>query len=68
MYDSLVKKVFRPAPYATAGAAQNILDQIALSNPKAKQAKGQDFIDDHFLKELERERLLSRGFMRADTT
>jgi len=53
MYDSLVRKVFRPAPYATAGGAQNILEQIALSNPKAKQAKAQDFIDDRFLRELE---------------
>jgi NitT/TauT family transport system substrate-binding protein len=53
MYESLVKKVFRPAPYATAGGAQNILDQIALSNPKAKQARAADFIDDRFVKELE---------------
>jgi hypothetical protein len=53
MYDSLVKKAFQPAPYATVGGAQNILDQIALSNPKAKQAKPQDYIDDRFLRELE---------------
>ncbi len=53
MYDSLVKKVFRPAPYATVGGAQNILEQIALSNPKARQAKPQDFVDDRFIRELE---------------
>jgi NitT/TauT family transport system substrate-binding protein len=53
MYDSLVKKAFQPVPYATVGGAQNILDQIALSNPKAKQAKPQDYIDDRFLRELE---------------
>lgn len=53
MYDSLVKRVFRPAPYATLGGAQNILEQIALSNPKARQAKPQDFIDDRFIRELE---------------
>ncbi|HET7394407.1 MAG TPA: ABC transporter substrate-binding protein [Candidatus Binatia bacterium] len=53
MYDSLVKKAFQPAPYATIGGAQNILDQIAISNPKAKQAKAQDFIDDRLLRELE---------------
>ncbi len=53
MYDSLVRKVFRAAPYATLGGAQNILEQIALSNPKATQAKPQDFIDDRFIRELE---------------
>lgn len=53
MYDSLVKKVFRSAPYATAGGAQNILEQIALSNPKAKQARAEDFIDSRMMKELE---------------
>ena len=53
MYDSLVRKVFRPAPYATAGGAQNILEQIALSNPKAKQARAEDFIDSRMIKELE---------------
>jgi hypothetical protein len=53
MYESLVKKVFRPAPYATPGGAQNILDQLALANPKAKQARAADFLDDRFVKELE---------------
>ncbi len=53
MYDSLVKKVFRSAPYATPGGAQNILEQIALSNPKAKQARAEDFIDSRMMKELE---------------
>jgi ABC-type nitrate/sulfonate/bicarbonate transport system substrate-binding protein len=53
MYDSLVKKVFKPAPYATAAGAQNILDQIALTNAKAKQAKPQDYLDDRPLRELE---------------
>ncbi|MBI4523409.1 MAG: ABC transporter substrate-binding protein [Deltaproteobacteria bacterium] len=53
MYESLVKKVFRAAPYATVGGAQNILEQIALTNPKARQAKPQDFIDDRFIRELE---------------
>ena len=53
MYDSLVKKVFRPVPYPTVEAAQNVLDQLALTNPKAKLAKPQDFIDDRFLRELE---------------
>ena len=53
MYDSLVKKVFRPVPYPTVEAAQNVLDELALTNPKAKQAKPQDFIDDRFLRELE---------------
>jgi NitT/TauT family transport system substrate-binding protein len=53
MYDSLVKKVFKPAPYATAAGAQNILDQIALTNARAKQAKPQDYLDDRPLRELE---------------
>lgn len=53
MYDSLVKKVFRPAPYPTVGGVQNILDQLSLSNVKARQAKPQDFIDDRFVRELD---------------
>lgn len=64
MYDSLVKKAFLPAPYATAGGAQNILDQIALSNTKAKQAKPQDFLDHRFLRELEDNGFIKKLYQR----
>ncbi len=53
LYESLVKNVFRPVPYPTLEAAQNVLDELALSNPKAKLANPHDFIDDRFLRELE---------------
>jgi len=53
MYESLVKKVFQPAPYPTVGAVQNMLDHLALTNPKARQAKAEDFIDNRFIRELD---------------
>ncbi len=64
MYDALVKKVFRPVPYPTAGAAQNILDELALTNPKAKQANPKDFIDDRFLRELDESGFLKGLYQR----
>src|SRR3990167_629766 len=54
MYESLVKKVFQPAPYPTVGAVQNMLDHLALTNPKARQAKAEDFIDNRFIREIGR--------------
>ena len=40
--------------YPTAEGLKTILDQLALTNPKAKAAKPQDFIDARFVEELDR--------------
>lgn len=40
-------------PYNTREGVQEVLNQIAPRNPKAKTAKPEEFYDDHFVKELE---------------
>jgi ABC-type nitrate/sulfonate/bicarbonate transport system substrate-binding protein len=40
-------------PYNTREGIQEILDQLALTNPKAKTARPEEFYDDRFIKELE---------------
>ena len=42
-------------PYNTREGVQEVLDQIAPRNPKAKTAKPEDFYDDRFVKELDNE-------------
>jgi ABC-type nitrate/sulfonate/bicarbonate transport system substrate-binding protein len=44
-------------PYNTREGIQEVLNQIAQRNPKAKTAKPEEFYDDRFVKELE-----SQGF------
>jgi NitT/TauT family transport system substrate-binding protein len=44
-------------PYNTREGVQEVLNQIAARNPKAKTAKPEDFYDDRFVKELD-----SQGF------
>ena len=44
-------------PYNTREGIQEVLNQIAARNPKAKTAKPEEFYDDRFVKELE-----SQGF------
>jgi ABC-type nitrate/sulfonate/bicarbonate transport system substrate-binding protein len=41
---------FTPTPKGV----QNVLDELAPKNPKAKTAKGEDFIDLRFVQELDR--------------
>jgi hypothetical protein len=40
-------------PYNTREGVQEVLNQAALRNPKAKEAKPESFYDDRFVKELE---------------
>ena len=40
-------------PYNTREGIQEILNQLSLTNPKAKSAKPESFYDDRFVKELE---------------
>lgn len=42
-------------PYNTREGVQEVLNQIAPRNPKAKTAKPEDFYDDRFVKELDNE-------------
>jgi ABC-type nitrate/sulfonate/bicarbonate transport system substrate-binding protein len=42
-------------PYNTREGVQEVLNQIAPRNPKAKTAKPEDFYDDRFIKELDNE-------------
>jgi ABC-type nitrate/sulfonate/bicarbonate transport system substrate-binding protein len=46
-------------PYNTREGVQEVLDQIAPRNPKAKTAKPEEFYDDRFVKELD-----TQGFYR----
>jgi ABC-type nitrate/sulfonate/bicarbonate transport system substrate-binding protein len=46
-------------PYNTREGVQEVLNQAALRNPKAKEAKPDSFFDDRFVKELE-----TQGFYR----
>ena len=41
-------------PYPTLPGIQNILSQLALKNPKAKQARAEQFVDTSLVAELER--------------
>ena len=46
-------------PYPTIAGVQNIIEQLALKNPKAKQARPEQFIDSSLVAELEQS-----GFIR----
>ncbi|MBI2954458.1 MAG: ABC transporter substrate-binding protein [Chloroflexi bacterium] len=46
-------KLLPKVPYVDPKAVQTMLDEIALTNPKAKEAKPADFIDSRFVKELD---------------
>ena len=46
-------------PYPTIAGVRNIIEQLALKNPKAKQARPEQFIDSSLVAELEQS-----GFIR----
>lgn len=64
MYESLVKKVFLPAPYPTVAAARNVLDQMAATLPKARQARIDDLIDRSLIAELEESGFIQQLYQR----
>jgi NitT/TauT family transport system substrate-binding protein len=57
-YDLYVGKVLEKAPYINMAGMQNALDDLAKTVPAAKNAKPEQFIDFHFLDNLERSGLL----------
>jgi NitT/TauT family transport system substrate-binding protein len=51
-YDYFVKQL-EPVPYPSAAAMQAVVDQIAESNPKAKNVDARNYVNDRYLKRLE---------------
>jgi NitT/TauT family transport system substrate-binding protein len=52
-YDYYVGRVIPRVPYVSEAGLQTVLDFIKRSNPKAANAKAQDFMDNRFVKELD---------------
>lgn len=57
-YDLYVGKVLEKAPYINMAGMKNALDDLAATMPAAKGAKPEQFIDFHFLDNLEKSGLL----------
>lgn len=53
-YNIFIQDVVQRKPYPTLEGIQRVLDQIAESDPKAKSAKPEQFIDTRLLSELDR--------------
>ncbi|HEY7065917.1 MAG TPA: ABC transporter substrate-binding protein [Chloroflexota bacterium] len=52
-YDVHLAKHLRRIPYPSPEAVQTVLDGLADTEPKARDAKPEQFIDDHFIRELD---------------
>lgn len=52
-YDLYVTKLLPKVPYVNAEAVQTILDEAALSTPKAKEIKPETYIDNRLIKEFD---------------
>ena len=52
-YNLYVTKYLSSKPYPSAAAIQNVLDFVATRDPKAKELKAQDFVDQSFIKKLD---------------
>ncbi len=59
-YDYYVGRVIPRVPYVSEAGLETVLDFIKKSNPKAANARVQDFMDNRFVKELD-----DTGFIRA---
>ena len=57
-YDLYIGKVLEKAPYINMAGMQNALDDLAKTDPAAKNAKPEQFIDFRFLDNLEKGGLL----------
>ena len=53
-YNIFIQDVVQRKPYPTLEGIQRVLDQIAESDPKAKTAKPEQFVDTRLLAELDR--------------
>lgn len=59
-YREIALKVMPEKPYALPAGIQTILDELATKNPKAKNAKPEDFMDMSFVKKLDDEGFFDR--------
>ncbi len=57
---SVFSKLVPAKPYLAPEGVQLILDEIAPTNPRARQAKPQDFLDMRFVRELDESGLIDR--------
>ena len=58
-YDYFVKQL-EPVPYPSLAAMQAVVDQIAGSNPKARNVDAKNYVNDRYLKRLEEEGFVKR--------
>jgi len=58
-YDYFVKQL-EPVPYPSVAAMQAVVDQIAESNPKARNVDAKNYVNDRYLKRLEEEGFVKR--------
>lgn len=59
-YREIALKVVPEKPYPTLPGLQTIIDELATRNPKAKNAKPEDFVDMSFVKKLDDEKFFDR--------
>jgi len=59
-YREIALKVVPEKPYPTLPGIQTILDEFAKKNPKAKNARPEDFVDSSFVKKLDDEGFFAR--------
>ncbi|HZR99784.1 MAG TPA: ABC transporter substrate-binding protein [Chloroflexota bacterium] len=52
-YDYHIAKHLKRVPYPSVGAVQTVLDGLAETDPKAKDAKPEQFVNDRFIRELD---------------
>jgi hypothetical protein len=53
-----MSKVLEKAPYINMAGVQNALEDLAKTVPAAKTAKPEQFVDHHFLDDLEKSGLM----------
>jgi NitT/TauT family transport system substrate-binding protein len=63
-YREIALKVVPEKPYPTLPGLQTIIDELATRNPKAKNAKPEDFVDMSFVKKLDDEKFFDRLYKR----
>ena len=59
-YDLYIPDYFPRAPYPTVGGIRTILDAIRDSDPRAADARPEDFVDDRFVRELDESGYIER--------
>jgi hypothetical protein len=63
-YREVAVKALPEKPYATLPGIQTILDELAQKNPKAKNARPEEFVDMSFVKKLDDEGFFERLYKR----